>query len=76
MTLIMLIRNKGNNTNLEKSMEACYEILDAIVTQLVEIFMTGKIKSFNIEECLNMSNQKNIDIHKEQCFKETPEEEF
>ena len=36
--------------------------------------MTGKINSFNKEECFNMSNQDIMDAHKEQFFKKNVEE--
>ena len=74
VALILLNNNKGNNTNLEKSIETCRTISDAIETQLLESFTTVQIKSFNKEEWFNLPNQEIIDIFKEHHFKETPEE--
>ena len=39
--LVLLINNKGNNTNLEKIKEVCGKTSDAIENQLLESFVTG-----------------------------------
>ena len=47
IALILLVNNKGNNANLEKSMKMHSMISNAISTQLLEIFTTVQTKNFN-----------------------------